>query len=211
MVPVNWGFHMQKNFSKNYPQFGHAFTKIFPAVLVWKRLKNIAFKELPVINPLGCPHVLGQLCCHISTILYSKDHGILIPIAFFILFKNIFSEKERWDLIASERGLKCLWKSVTIMTPLLSEIVRGRQKSQNKLGEIPLPSLTLVFSTFKHCQSVSLSNLKVIHQNQLLYPSNRTYILMVVVLSSCFLIHSLTMVYWKLKYVSVAAVYTTTI
>jgi hypothetical protein len=29
----------------------------------------------------------------------------------------------------------------------LSEIVRGRQKSQNKYGEIPLPSFTLVFST----------------------------------------------------------------
>ena len=160
---------------------------------------------------LRCPRALGQLCLYISTIHHSKHHGILIPTAFFILFKNIFSEKERWNLMASERGLKCLWKSVTVKTPLISEIVRGRQKSQNKLGEIPLPSLTLVFSNFKHCQSVSLSNLKVIHQNQLLYPSNRTYILMVVVLSSCFLIHSLTMVYWKLKYVSVAAVYTTTI
>lgn len=113
--------------------------------------------------------------------------------------------------MASECGLKCLWKSVSIMTPLLSEIVRGRQKSQNKLGEITLPSLTLVCSNFKHCQSVSLSNLKVIHQNQVLYPSNRTYILMVEVLSSCFLIHSLAMVYWKLKHVHIAAVYTTTI
>ena len=110
--------------------------------------------------------------------------------------------------MASERGLKCLWKSVSIMTPLLSETVRGRQKSQNNLGEILLPSLTLVFS---NCQSVSLYNLKVIHQNQLLYPSKRTYILMVEVLSSCLLIHSLTMVYWKLKYVHIAAVYTVTI
>jgi hypothetical protein len=32
MAPVNSGFHMQKNFSKNYHQFGHAFTKFFPAL-----------------------------------------------------------------------------------------------------------------------------------------------------------------------------------
>ena len=163
-----------------------------------------------IINPLGYPHVLGQLCWHVSTIHYSKHHGILIPIAFFIFFKNMFSEKERWNLMASESGLKCLWKSVTIMTPLLSEIERGRQKSQNKLGEIPLSSITLVFSNFKHCQYQCLISRSFTKTNYYIHPTELIF-LMVEVLSSCFLIHSLTMVYCKLKHVHIAAVCTTTI
>jgi hypothetical protein len=45
MVLGNSGLQMQKNFSKNYPEFGYVPSKIFTSpVLGQKNVKNIGFK-----------------------------------------------------------------------------------------------------------------------------------------------------------------------
>jgi hypothetical protein len=51
MVLVNPGLRTRKNFSENYPKFGHAFSEVFDGSLLGqKSLKNISLKGLHIIS-----------------------------------------------------------------------------------------------------------------------------------------------------------------
>jgi hypothetical protein len=54
LMLVHWGFPHVKNFSKNYPQFGHAPSKTFTSPVLGR--KEIDFKE-PVCWPAHGAHV----------------------------------------------------------------------------------------------------------------------------------------------------------
>ena len=67
MVLINAGFHTRKNFSENYPQFGHTPSKYSPALsYADKNLKNIglegskifAWPGHQIINLPGAPTCL---------------------------------------------------------------------------------------------------------------------------------------------------------
>jgi hypothetical protein len=49
MVPVNSGFHARKNFSENYPQFGHSLSGR-------KSLKRSGFKWCQIISLPATPN-----------------------------------------------------------------------------------------------------------------------------------------------------------
>ena len=58
MVLVNSVFHMQKNFSENYQQFGYAPSKNFASPVLSKKCsKSISFKGLKLLTCLGSPQV----------------------------------------------------------------------------------------------------------------------------------------------------------
>jgi len=60
-VLVNSGFHMHKNFSENYPCFGHTPSNILARpILGQKSFKNIGFKGCQIISLAGA-HICLQL------------------------------------------------------------------------------------------------------------------------------------------------------
>jgi hypothetical protein len=57
---VNLGYHTRKNCSDNYPQFGHAPSKMFASPTVGrKNLNNTGFKGRRIIQPPGTLICLG--------------------------------------------------------------------------------------------------------------------------------------------------------
>jgi hypothetical protein len=52
MALINSGFHIRKNFSENYPQFGHAPQKISTQ----SYLKKIGFKGRQIVSLPGAPN-----------------------------------------------------------------------------------------------------------------------------------------------------------
>jgi hypothetical protein len=59
-VLINSDLHTWMNFSENYPQFGHALSKIFAKpVLRRQSLKDVGFEGHQIISLLGAPTLLG--------------------------------------------------------------------------------------------------------------------------------------------------------
>jgi hypothetical protein len=60
MVLVNLAFHIQKDFSENYLQFGHAPSETFTSPFVgWGSSKNIGVKGRQILAYPGRPCVSG--------------------------------------------------------------------------------------------------------------------------------------------------------